>query len=87
MPWKVTVTVVAFAAVPVTVTFGFVTVEPLAGAVMATVGAAADTVKVEEAWVLLVVPFVETAVTVYVPLASGPGTVDVQLPPVTVTGP
>ncbi|CAM4180909.1 hypothetical protein COEX109129_12115 [Corallococcus exiguus] len=77
---------VAFAAVPDTTTLvGFVTVEPLAGAVMATVGPA--TVKVEVAVALLVVPFVDTADTVCEPLASGPGTVDVQLPPVTVTGP
>ncbi|CAM4181377.1 hypothetical protein COEX109129_12150 [Corallococcus exiguus] len=74
MPWNVTVTLVAPpVVVPVTVTLA-PTVEPLAGVVMATVGAVWSTVKVTESGALsLPAASVATAVTVYVPSASGPG--------------
>ncbi|CAM4181404.1 hypothetical protein COEX109129_12155 [Corallococcus exiguus] len=65
MPWNVTVTDVAFADVPDTVTLGTTTVAPLAGTVMATVGAAVFTVKVEVA-VVLVLPAASTATAVTV---------------------
>ncbi|CAM4180988.1 hypothetical protein COEX109129_12125 [Corallococcus exiguus] len=82
------VTNAASVDVPVTVTLGVLRTAPSIGVLMATTGGVWSTVKVVVA-VELFVPwaFVDTAVTVYVPSASGPGSAWLQLPPVTVMGP